>query len=329
MNEFYMILSSNTNGAGNQPNKFTTTLKTPINFNDSQKFSMALTKMLYTTTSVTFLGSEHLTGSFNKEKNLLLNKDFILKNDDAPLRSGGGGSYRIQITSPIPKNAKSFALTQSLLPDNDTGKSHFRSRKELEDHEFILNHDHSHRQVSEYAFMLMRYKKNIDITMKPALYTSVKDIKKMLNKTCNEEIFDVDGNNLKLVLKGKSWIKMSPQLSYTLGFDMENFGVGTFIAKNPPRFQYHADSMFVYTDIVDYSPTGDENAPLLQLIPFQKSKPMQQSSWNAFNEMMIPIRNQLISQISIEIRTSTGELFPFMDNTNVQLVLHFKNFNNI
>lgn len=335
MDEFYMILSSNVEGDGNKPHKFTTTLKSPIYFSENDKWSVSLTKILYNSANRTFLGEETIKGVMYEKRILHTNRDFILiptgKKRLGELESDYS-EYQIQITSPFfkekEKYVSEFTISKYLSVALNTTKIKFRSLVELSNARFKIHDDLTQEPFNLYSYIGVTYKKDISVTLKPGLYTNTKDIRDMLNEICKYKLFSNDGNNLRITLRDGSWIKMSPLLSYTLGFDVEEFGTGMKKSINPPKFNHHIDSMFIYTDLVDYSPIGDESAPILQLVPFKKSKPLHQTSWNAFNEMMIPVRTRSIVQIGIEIRTSTGNYFPFLEDSSVQLVLHFKKTSN-
>jgi len=81
-------------------------------------------------------------------------------------------------------------------------------------------------------------------------------------------------------------------------------------------------SMLVYSDIVEESLIGDSQANILLHLPIQ-SKPGEQGYWRSEPIYYIPIRQNVISNITIKLCQDTGEFMPISVG-KVMCRLHFR-----
>ena len=91
--------------------------------------------------------------------------------------------------------------------------------------------------------------------------------------------------------------------------------------------------IFIYTNIIEYQYVGDTNAPLLRVIDSkQRLKNGSVCELEPTHRIVFTnldykkLLTNTIQSISIELRTETGQLVPFMGTGKVILTLQFKKF---
>jgi len=84
--------------------------------------------------------------------------------------------------------------------------------------------------------------------------------------------------------------------------------------------------LFVYCDILEHVPVGDELAPLLRSVVV-RGKHGDRIGERFVNPMYLPIQKKTFGSIEINIMTGTGEPAPFIDGRST-VVLHFRRSNN-
>lgn len=121
-------------------------------------------------------------------------------------------------------------------------------------------------------------------------------------------------------------ITLHPKLAYALGLVDEPDVISLSknrIAKHPSPIFYEPTQMFVYGDFVEYQHVGSGLAPLLRICVPQRYGDEYRSE-KYIRPYYIPVSKQKIDSIHIEIRTHTGEYFPFPTGNPVVCKLHFK-----
>ena len=71
--------------------------------------------------------------------------------------------------------------------------------------------------------------------------------------------------------------------------------------------------MYVYLDIVELSPVGNSQVPIMGLLPI-KNKFYKSGHWIFNPPMYVRVREKNIRTITIHISTKTGEKFPIQDD---------------
>jgi hypothetical protein len=123
--------------------------------------------------------------------------------------------------------------------------------------------------------------------------------------------------------KGIKSIKLSDQLAYILGFrNNAEITPGEF-AEYMPDLSGGVKQLYIYAPkLVENTMVGDQTAPLLRVINVQgKPGDIVESIYSS--EFHHRLQTKRISDITIEIRTSTGEFINFHWGNTV-LTLHFK-----
>jgi hypothetical protein len=161
-----------------------------------------------------------------------------------------------------------------------------------------------------------------------ALRKRLEKIRKLTNTEYPKQIieFKYDSTYQKFYVvmrKGIKSIKLSDQLAYILGFrNNAEITPGEF-AEYMPDLSGGVKQLYIYAPkLVENTMVGDQTAPLLRVINVQgKPGDIVESIYSS--EFHHRLQTKRISDITIEIRTSTGEFINFHWGNTV-LTLHFK-----
>ena len=82
-------------------------------------------------------------------------------------------------------------------------------------------------------------------------------------------------------------------------------------AKLPPSIT-RISSMYVYSDIVEQSPVGNSQVPIMGFLPI-KSNLQEIGHWVFNPPLYVRVRKKNITSITMKISTETGEDFPIQD----------------
>ena len=119
---------------------------------------------------------------------------------------------------------------------------------------------------------------------------------------------------------------LSPRMAHMLGFLLAEEQVEitkSVPAQHLPHLDSTAHSLYIYTSIVDHQLVGNAVAPLLRVVCPDADKLGQTVSEKYIKPNYLPVSSSYIDTIDVQIRTTTGHLFPFLSGTPVVLTLHF------
>jgi hypothetical protein len=161
-----------------------------------------------------------------------------------------------------------------------------------------------------------------------ALRKRLEKIRKLTNTQYPTQIieFKYDSTYQKFYVvmrQGIKSIKLSDQLAYILGFRNNIEITPGEMAEYMPDLSGGVKQLYVYAPkLVENTMVGDQTAPLLRVINVQgKPGDIVESIYSS--EFHHRLQTKRISEINIEIRTSTGDLINFHWGNTV-LTLHFK-----
>ena len=121
-------------------------------------------------------------------------------------------------------------------------------------------------------------------------------------------------------------VTLSLRMAHMLGFMLAEEQLE--ITKNEtafhlPHLESTAHSLYIYTSIVEHQLVGNAVAPLLRVVCPDADKLGQTVSEKYIKPNYLPVSSSYIDTIDVQIRTTTGHLFPFLSGTHVVLTLHF------
>ena len=140
------------------------------------------------------------------------------------------------------------------------------------------------------------------------------------------------GNNskrVKIKISGGSDITFlfPTALAETLGIDPNYFE--NYIDDNRARFRYsvdlntHRNQLYIYSDVANYTFIGDVTAPILRVVPFQRTKDNVHFHQEFVNLHYVPVAKSFIDQVNVSIKGDTGEDIPFVTGKTL-VKLHFR-----
>ena len=100
------------------------------------------------------------------------------------------------------------------------------------------------------------------------------------------------------------------------------FGANMYVqATLPPSIQ-RISNMYLYSDIVELSPVGNSQVPIMGFLPI-KSNFQENSHWVYNPPLYVRVREKNMKTITMKISTETGEEFPIHDDV-VTCCLNFR-----
>ena len=93
-------------------------------------------------------------------------------------------------------------------------------------------------------------------------------------------------------------------------------------------FGFKYNPISVFNDMAQFEPKlvhiNNVKAPLLRIVPFQFSQNHDRITYSIQDPYYIPLAKNIITSIKFELKTNTGEPFPFLDNAQTIIVIHLK-----
>ena len=185
--------------------------------------------------------------------------------------------------------------------------------------------------VMEYD-MSSHHKKNkvSRHTLPAGMYEKPQELAIRLNRVDKDVSFGINpySNKFKVKLaKGVVRVEFTRRMSQLLGFTQnpkKYVLTNSEEAKFMPHLEGNAHSLYIYSSIVDHQIVGDTAAPLLRVVCPDADKLGQTVSEKYIKPYYLPINTSYIDTIDIQIRTTTGHLFPFISGSPVVVSLHFR-----
>lgn len=122
-------------------------------------------------------------------------------------------------------------------------------------------------------------------------------------------------------------VLLHPKLAFAFGFVREPY---VKLLRNHEEKSFHPcrlfsrqTQMFVYADIVDHQHVGDAMAPLLRICLANDNLTGSHSE-RYIRPYYVPVSRTRIDEIHIQVRTHTGDLFPFPSGAPLICKLHFQ-----
>lgn len=138
-------------------------------------------------------------------------------------------------------------------------------------------------------------------------------------------VFDEKQERFNLFLN-KNFIEnlsMSSQLKYLLGLEGDKFSLALNQARYLPDLRAGISTIYIYAkDLIIPTIIGDTTAPILRIVTI-KGNPGDLVEEHFLNPQYFKLTEKTITQINIDLRTSSGKLVPFNYGDCI-LCLHFK-----
>ena len=293
LKSFYVILPSNTPGENNKTNSFTVSLPQKLQFNSNWCVGLSVISYPLTWPS---LGT-------NEPQAI-----------EIEWQSGDACSFPIPCLRFTTTLQLEQCISKALVNPEPIKKI---SRKYIE---YLRANSHIEKRISSNLLDEQFSNPNPQTFGEKRYWVEVyKQASKHVIFTFNRE----EGRFHVLINKQfVSKILITEQLSYLLGFPTEISNNST-LANYTPDMHGGISSLFVYApNLIEPVIIGNTSAPLLRIVSVRGT--VDQTSEEAYiSPQYYKVLVKEISEIQIEIRTSTGQLVPF-DYGNCTLTLHFK-----
>ena len=168
-------------------------------------------------------------------------------------------------------------------------------------------------------------------------YSSVNEYVSSINKSLeephvNNEIEFSFGLNGKVTISLSGYkVRLRREQAIVLGFmnfedsaemyDVENTKTGPYKAN-----LYRETNIHVYCDIVHPQIVGDKMAPLVAIVPCQKTTETYETLYAVENIHYIPVQTKAFQNIKVHLRSSTEEPIPF-EHGRAAITLHLRPLN--
>ena len=168
-------------------------------------------------------------------------------------------------------------------------------------------------------------------------YSSVNEYVSSINKSLeephvNNEIEFSFGLNGKVTISLSGYkVRLRREQAIVLGFmnfedsaemyDIENTKTGPYKAN-----LYRETNIHVYCDIVHPQIVGDKMAPLVAIVPCQKTTETYETLYAVENIHYIPVQTKAFQNIKVHLRSSTEEPIPF-EHGRAAITLHLRPLN--
>lgn len=127
--------------------------------------------------------------------------------------------------------------------------------------------------------------------------------------------------------KMKYWVKLHPKLAYALGFVRAPFFKYLLGFEEKSHLPCHLlaqrTQMYVYADLVELQHVGNVMAPLLRICVTSQESAASHSE-RYIKPYYLPVCKNRIELIHIQVRTHTGDIFPFPTGAPLIIKLHFR-----
>lgn len=121
-------------------------------------------------------------------------------------------------------------------------------------------------------------------------------------------------------------VMLHPKLAYALGFVRQanvrilmDFEEKSFF---PSHLFSQQTQMFIYANIVDFQHVGDAMAPLLRICVVNRHSSSHSERY--IRPYYVPVSKSRIEEIHIQVRTHSGDIFPFPSGAPLICKLHFR-----
>jgi hypothetical protein len=178
--------------------------------------------------------------------------------------------------------------------------------------------------------------KNWIISLDPGLYTNISGLHKKLSEKLepgNDVTIELDAVHSIFTVKlasSDNWKRkliLSPRMAELLGFPATEKGYTTSTTQKAPllpQLEGNAHSLYIYSSVVDNQLVGDTVAPLLRVVCPAADQMGAKVTEKYIRPYYMAVNTNYIDMIDIQIRTTTGHLYPFLSGDPVVLNLHFR-----
>ena len=167
------------------------------------------------------------------------------------------------------------------------------------------------------------------ISISPGFYRTGTEVCRELNSVINGKksdnanfTYNVKNDTVTLQVNQNRKLVINKQLSMKLGFDINIFTNGTYIAKRSTDIHYDTHHFFVYSNVINEIPVGNSYVKLLRTVPTLEDNSERYITKIFDKPHYMNIASSFENVIEIGITTDEGAYFNFRSG-KVIITLHF------
>ena len=177
--------------------------------------------------------------------------------------------------------------------------------------------------------VVVNKKENIDIKHtinKLELFKSSEAIVNFFNKRCPAifKSIDTDCNGYLYIAIHGVELNFHESVGKILGLETSIMEKDIIKAKNLPQLLSSHKRVNIYSNIAEPIHVGDTRSSLLKSIWVKRIDGDDVVSSRVDQPMYLPVHNNAINNINVSLKSDSGELIKFENNTNTTLTLHFR-----
>jgi len=344
MTSFYIVLPSNTNVEANKTNSFRVRLPHKLQFNSEWEVGLAVMVYPHTWPSLGTTSEQYLNVTWQTDEVVRLNVPSSSCINPHQLKDSLDRSLNESCVELSEKMVGFHLEYLGMLKElRAEAKQEYNILKEMKKKESLEN-------VTKAEHTIRDHHENVNIKTEAEIYSeliekktaSLNEIKKKILSLTNESGFEAWINayrkpssvcNFEFFAKknrfslyfNRKFVKnvaMTEQLAYILGFDSCDINEPT-VAKFIPDMRGGVSCFHVYAPgLIEPMVIGDVSSPVLRIVNIRGQQDEiieEQFLFIQYHKLLV----KEISEIFVEIRTSSGALMPFQYGT-CTLTLHFK-----
>ena len=165
------------------------------------------------------------------------------------------------------------------------------------------------------------------VTSLNSLFNNLKTAQKLERVPAFE--YNIRKRKIYIEMQPGESLHFKPKLAAMLGITTNPVHCGNESRKYQGEDLFNLDetihTLYVYCDIIENMPVGNEEAPLLRIVGVDaKQGEIVRKTYD--NPMYVPVRIKKFDTIEIDIKSNTGEHVPFQHSKS-EVILHFRKQN--
>ena len=246
-------------------------------------------------------------------------KDETTQTNQNAITSSSPPKTETQPMAPIDSPIQETQSTTTLKRKHEPEKSPILEKKV--DYGFKMMYDWPNAKIFQYIINIEQYY-FVSTPFNKFLETLERLLTNLENEISFKFLEDQDRFKCNINRTDVFYLEMSDQLTYTLGFSTNTISRDA-VAQYPVDLQGGIDTLFIYApNLVQPSIVSNALAPILRIVVIRGKPDQLRIKEEFYQPHLYDLMQKSISEISIEIRTSSGRLVPFKFGTCI-LTLNF------
>ncbi|MCP4652806.1 MAG: hypothetical protein GY858_05425 [Candidatus Omnitrophica bacterium] len=230
------------------------------------------------------------------------------------------GSFYFFLPSSVPSGA--IANTQSHFITSLQAPVHLDSEHECGLNTFIYPANLNNIYDGRLSFWSYTFGIDMISDLASGFYKTIDDLIQEINKALGPDKefykFSHDKFTHKVMVelisgdnKTIPYLEMNENVSVLTGFPLRSEKIGFVVGDRAYDLSGGISAIYIYSDIIAHSYIGNSSSPILAIVPYNFEKYGTVQSYSPKKIMYFPVKDISIQEITIELRTKTGQFLPF------------------